>query len=79
MDVDLVLLGKSVVLPNTALPRDTRINIQSIGRGNYVEFIQNKFRSNHTKCGENPECMHGTCDRLGSTIILNSVLNSDNT
>eukprot|EP01051_Picozoa_sp_SAG22_P010413 SAG22_NODE_937_length_6418_cov_124.858680_5_plen_379_part_00 len=47
MDVDIALLGKSVVLPNTALPADTRITIEGIGRGNYVGFVHNTFRPNH--------------------------------
>eukprot|EP01051_Picozoa_sp_SAG22_P017215 SAG22_NODE_2604_length_2395_cov_1.718641_1_plen_49_part_10 len=47
MDVDLTLLGESVVLPNTALRADTRITIEGISGGNYVGFVHNTFRPNH--------------------------------
>ena len=47
LEVDPILLGKSVVLPDTPLPCDTRLNIPGIGKGNYLEFVQNKFRKNH--------------------------------
>ena len=65
MDVDIALLGKSVVLPNTALPVDTRIIIEGIGRGNYVGFVKNTFRANHHRI---------TFDLIGATVRFTRVV-----